>query len=168
MPLDLATLANLASATAVVVAVVFGTLQLGQMRKTRALFTATELVHAMQTTEFTRSVRLVLALPDDVDPGYIRRDPELTAAVQAVSHLYESLGVLVFYRVVHLHLVDDLMGGYVRESWRRLRPYVESRRAELGVYYGEWMQWLAEQLDRHPSPGKAQGAHIAHRGWRPK
>ncbi len=157
----------MASAIAVLVAVIFGVLQIRQMRKTRALFALTELVRAMQTPEFTRSVRLVLTLPEGAAPELVGGDATIVPAVLTVSHVYESLGVLVFHRIVHIHLVDDLMGGYVRESWRRLKPYVESRRRELGVYYGEWMQWLAERLQEHPSDGKQEGAHIAHRRWQP-
>lgn len=163
----LATLANVASAVAVCVAVLFGVLQVRQMQKTRAVFTTAELVHAMQSQEFTRSVRLVLTLPDDADPELISRDPDMVAAVQTLGHTYESLGVLVFHRIVSLYMVDDLMGGYVRESWSRIAPYVMARRVELGVYYGEWMEWLVDRLREHPSPGKAIGAHVAHRAWIP-
>lgn len=165
--MDISTVANVASALAVVVAVVFGMLQLSHMAKTRAIFSSTELVRAMQTPEFAHSVRLVLTLPDAADPESLRRDPEMAAAVLSLSHVFESLGVLVYHRIIPLHLVDDLMGGYVRQCWRRLAPYVLVRRGELGVYYGEWMQWLAERLDEHPSPGKRAGAHLSHRGWRP-
>lgn len=165
--MQIATIANLASALTVVVAVVFGSLQIRQMAKTRALFTATELVRAMLTLEFTRSVRLVLTLPDHAPPALIQENEEMAAAVVSLGHVFESLGVLVFHRVVPLHLVDDLMGGYIRQCWRKVRPHVEMRRKELGVSYGEWMQWLAERLEQYPSPGKQDGANFAHRDWRP-
>ena len=104
---------------------------------------------------------------ETADPALIRNDSEMTAAVFYLGHVYESLGVLVFHRILPLHLVDDLMGGYLRQSFAKLRPYMESRRQELGVSYAEWMEWLAERLIAHPSPGKSKGAHIAHRDWRP-
>lgn len=167
MEFGVVTIANVASAMSVLAAVGLGALQIRQMRKTRALFTAAELVHSLQSQEFARSVRLVLSLPDEADPALIRDDPEMAAAVLSLSHVYESLGVLVFYRVIHLHLVDDLMGGYVRECWLKLAPYVKMRRDEMGVSYGEWFQWLCERMQSFPSPGKDQGAHVAHRGWRP-
>ncbi len=165
--MELATLANVASAMAVLVAALLGTLQIRQMVKTRALFTSTELVRAMLTADFTRSVRLVMTLPDHADPLLIQNSPDMSAAVLSLSHVFESIGVLVFHRILPLHLVDDLMGGYVRQSWRKCRPHIEVRRRELGVSYGEWMQWLAEKLDEHPSPGKHLGAHLAHKRWRP-
>jgi hypothetical protein len=165
--MNLAPLANLASGLAVVFAVIFGTLQIRQMAKTRALFTATELVHAMLTAEFARTVRIVMTLPDDADPAQISDDPEMAAAALSIGHVFESLGVLVFHRILPLNLVDDLMGGYVRQIWRKLRRHTEQRRIDVGISQGEWMQWLAERLDEYPSPGKGAGAHVAHRHWRP-
>lgn len=165
--MEIATLANFASSVAVVVAVIFGTLQVRQMRKTRALFTSAELVHTMQTQEFARTMGLVLSLPDHADPDLVQNDPEMAGAVLSLGHVFESLGVLVYHRILDLHLVDDLMGGYIRQSWKKLKPTVEARRAEMGVTYGEWMQWLAERIDEYPSPGKDRGAHVARRAWRP-
>jgi hypothetical protein len=83
-----------------------------------------------------------------------------------VGHAFESLGVMVFYRLLPLHLVDHLIGGYVRASWLRLRPYVEMRQAQLGPMFGEWFQWLAERLSESPAPGKDIGAFEAYKDWR--
>lgn len=166
--MQIATVANLVSAITVLTAVTLGSLQIRQMSKTRALFTSTELVHAMLTPDFTRSVRIVIALPDHADPALIANNPENLSAVLQLSHVFESIGVLVYHRILPLHLVDDLMGGYVRQVWRKVRPHVEVRRREMDtVSYAEWMQWLAERMDEHPSPGKTLGAHVAHRKWRP-
>ena len=165
--MHIATLANLASGLAVIVAVIFGSLQVQHMARTRALFTAAELVRAMLTREFSLSVRKVLTLPDHADPELIRQNEEMADAVLSLSHVFESLGVLVFHRVIPLHLVDDLMGGYIRQCWRKIRPYVEVRRKELGISYGEWLQWLAERIEQFPSPGKQEGAHFSHRDWKP-
>ena len=165
--MELTVLANVASAVAVVVAVVFGFLQLSHLSKTRAIFSSTELVSSIQTAEFTRSVRLVMNLPEGAAPDLISRDPAMVDAALTLGHVFESLGVLVYHRVLSLHIVDDLVGGYLRGTWTRLHPYIESRRRDLGVHYGEWMQWLVERLDEHPSPGKAEGAHRSHRAWKP-
>ena len=76
--MDVSTIANLASALAVIVAVFFGTLQLRHMAKTRVLLGACELVRAMQTADFAKGVRLVMSLPDGVEHTRIGRT-ELSA-----------------------------------------------------------------------------------------
>ena len=150
----IATLLPYVSMVAVLVAIVFGTLTLRQWQRARYLAAAAELVHTIQSGEFNRAIARIV-------------EPELSAAAYVVGHMFESLGVLVFHRMLRLHLVDHLVGGYVRASWQRLRPYIESRRGDLGATFGEWFQWLAERIDERPAPGKRDGAHVAFRRWRP-
>jgi hypothetical protein len=75
--------------------------------------------------------------------------------------------VLVYHRLLPLHLVDHLCGGYVRASWKRMRPVVVARRSALGATFGEWYQWLAERIEQYPAPGKDIGAPIAFKNWKP-
>lgn len=163
----LAELAPLASAAAVVVAIVFGTLTLRQWQRTRYLQACVELVRTIQSPQFNQAIGQLLDLPVAAPPERVLAKPELVAAAYVVSHTFESLGVLVFHRVLSLQLVDQLTGGYVRAVWQRLQPYVGHWRGELGVTFCEWFQWLDEQLQRHPAAGKQQGAHVAFRDWRP-
>jgi hypothetical protein len=156
-----------ASLLAVVVAIVFGILTLRQWQRTRYLTAAAELVRTIQTEQFNRAIARLLELPEGAPAERIRGDVELATAVTSVAHVFESLGVLVYNRVLQLRLVDQLVGGYVRTCWPRLKPYVESRRVDLGAMFAEWFQWLAEQLAAHPAHGKREGAHVAFRDWQP-
>ncbi|HEV8324796.1 MAG TPA: hypothetical protein VG389_24475 [Myxococcota bacterium] len=161
-----ATIAAYASALTVLVGVTFGVLTLRQWRRTRYLAAAAELVHTIQTPEFTHAIGLVMALPERADVLAVQADPACVTAIHAVAHVFESLGVLVFYRLLPLHLVDQLLGGYLRASWRRVQPYVEMRRTAVGAMFGEWFQWLFERMEEDPAPGKAVGAPVAHRSWK--
>ena len=154
-----------ASALAVIVALVFGTLTIRQWQRTRYLSAAAEMVRMVLTPEFTRAIARVVELPPRA-PVESVATPELLHAIVVVTHGFEGLGVLVFHRLIPLHLVDHLVGGYVRASWKRLDAYVEARRETLGPMFGEWFQWLAERLEEDPAPGKSQGAWLAHKGWR--
>ena len=161
-----AAVAATASALTVLVALVLGVLTLRQWHRTRYLAAAAELVHTIQTPEFTRAIGRVMELLNGADPAAVGSDKEMVTAINAVAHVFESLGVLVFHRLLPLHLVDHLLGGYVRASWRRLEPYVLARRAVLGAMFGEWFQWLAERLEQDPAPGKDVGAWKAHADWK--
>jgi hypothetical protein len=147
--------------------VIFGTLTLRQWQQTRYLAAAAELVHTIQSEQFNAAIDRVMGVAENCPADRIRGDKELAAAAHAIGHTFESLGVLVFHRVLTLQLVDHLVGGYVRTSWLRLRPYVEARRKEVGAMFGEWFQWLAERLEQYPAPGKREGAHVAFRRWKP-
>jgi hypothetical protein len=165
--MDLATVANIATSVAVIVAVVFGLTELrrgGRDRRDRA---AVEVVRSVQTQESFRAVGRILNLPDDADPELIRSDPALFEAAMLVYFACEMLGSIVFERVVELHTLDRMVGGWVRATWVRLRRWVESERIEdRNANVGEWWQWLYEQLEADPDPGKALGTHVAYRGKR--
>ena len=47
-----------------------------------------------------------------------------------LGHMYETLGVLVYYRLLPLYLVDELLGGYVRMSWKKLGPFGRGKDTE--------------------------------------
>lgn len=163
--LTLAEVAALSSALAVGVAVLFGTLTIRQWKTTRMLTAAAELVHTLLTPDFTRSIARIVELPEGAEPGAVASRPGMPEDVIVVSHVFESLGVLVFHRLLPLHLVDHLVGGYVRAAWKRTGPYIIARRPVIGANLGEWFQWLAERMNEDPAPGKGDGAHLFHRSW---
>jgi hypothetical protein len=165
--MDLVTAANLATTGAVIVAVVFGITELRRGARDRRDRAAVEVVRSVQTQETFRAVGRILNLPDDVDPQVVRRDPALLEAAMLVYFASEMLGSIVFEDVVDLHTLDRMVGGWVRGSWVRLRRWVESERVEdRNANVGEWWQWLYEQLEADPDPGKAVGTHVAYRGRR--
>jgi hypothetical protein len=60
--------------------------------------------------------------------------------------------------------VDQVIGGFLRESWRRCEHYVEVRRAELGTRrWAEWYQWLAEQVA--VDERRKEGAYVKFKNW---
>ncbi|MEX2546917.1 MAG: hypothetical protein WD830_03915 [Chloroflexota bacterium] len=150
---------------AVVVGVVFGLIELRRTARDRRDLAAVDIVRTVQTQEVRRAVGRVLKLPDDADSELIRSDPTLLDDALAVDSACEMWGSMVFEGVVDLHLLDRMVGGWVRGSWRRLRGWVEAERAETrNPNVGEWWQWLYERLEEDPDPGKARGAYIAYRG----
>jgi hypothetical protein len=162
--MDLATAANLATTLAVIVAVVFGIAELRRVARERRDVAAVEIVRAAQTPEIIRAVGRILKLPDDADPQIIRGDPVLLEAAMAVYFACEMWGSIVFEGVVDLHMLDRMVGGWVRSTWVRLRPWIAAERIDnRNPNVGEWWQWLYERFEADPDPAKAQGAHIAFR-----
>src|SRR6476646_5730763 len=131
----LSSVARYATLLTVLVGVIFGMVTAIQYKRTRALAAAVEVVTAIQTPAFAESIQRILMLPEDAAPELVSSKPENISAAYVVSHAFESLGVLVFYRLLPLHLVDHLIGGYVRASWKRLKPHVEAERASFGVMF---------------------------------
>ena len=163
--MDLAVLLNVVTTLAVVLGVFFGLAELRRGARDRRDHAAVDIVRTVQTQEVRRAVERILSLPDDVDPAVVRGDPELLDAALAVDSACEMWGSIVFEGVVDLHLLDRMVGGWVRGTWQRLRPWIESERLQnRSPNMGEWWQWLFERLEEDPAPGKAVGAHVAFRG----
>jgi hypothetical protein len=164
---DAGTALNIATTTAIVLGVVFGVAEVRQIVRDRRDHAAVDIVRTVQTQEVRRAIERVLRLPKDADPELIRSDPEMLEAALAVDSACEMWGSMVFEGVVEQHLLDRMVGGWVRGSWTRLGRWVEAERAEKrSPNVGEWWQWLYERLLEDPDLGKTQGAHVAYRGRR--
>jgi hypothetical protein len=165
--MDLVAVANLATSVAVIVAVAFGLAELRRATRDRRDRAAVEIVRSIQTQETFRAVGRVMNLPDDADPELIRSDAATVDAAMLVYFACEMMGSMVFERVVDLHTLDRMVGGWVRATWVRLRRWIESERGDdRNPNVGEWWQWLYERLEEDPDPGKAMGTHVAYRARR--
>jgi hypothetical protein len=168
--MDLSTLSNVATALAVIVGLTFGLVEARRLRRDREERAALETVHAMLTPAYMDSVLVVQTIPEDATPAEIEADIKILQAARSVGIILEGLGYAVFERIVPLRIVDNLVGGNVRVTWRKLRRYVEYERQRSGSQKTlEWYQWLAEQLE-HYDGGKTNletGAFDAFRDWKP-
>ena len=165
--MDLATALDVIVALAVVLGVGFGLAELRHAARNRRDHAAVDIVRTVQTQEVRRAVNRVLNLPADVDPEVIRGDPAMLDAALAVDSACEMWGSMVYEGVVDLHMLDRMVGGWIRGSWSRLRRWVEAERADnQDPNVGEWWQWLYERLEADPDPGKTQAAYVAYRGKR--
>ena len=162
---DLSAALNLVTTLAVVVGVAFALIQLRQAARIRRDHAAVDIVRTVQTQEVRLAVAKILQLPDNVAPETIRNDPALLAAALAVDSACEMWGCIVYENVVDHRMLDRMVGGWVRATWRRLGRWVEAERIEnRNPNIGEWWQWLYEQIEADPDPGKALGAHVSYRG----
>ena len=168
--MDLGTIANIATAAAVITGLAFGLAEMAHARREREERAAFEVVHAMLTTNWMRSVFIVQALPDAIPGADLEGDAGKLEAAQSVAITLETLGYSVFQHIVPLRMVDELLGGATRIAWRKLGAYIEYERQRSGSQKSmEWFQWLAERLEeRHPAKTSlAVGAYQAYRRWKP-
>jgi hypothetical protein len=168
--MDLATIANVATALTVITGVGFGLVEAQRSRRARQERAAFAAVQAILTPEWMKSMVVVHSIPDGSSAAAIEADARVLDAAHVVGMILERLGYSVYARIVPLRVVADLVGGTVRLAWRKLRPYVEDERWRSGSQKTfEWFQWLTAQLERH-SPGKTNlqvGAYEAYLDWRP-
>ena len=163
--MDIATAANVAATLAVVIGVVFGIAELRRAVRNRHDQAAIEVVRSVDSPEIQRAVEKILQLPDDADPELVRGEQNVRDAALLVYWAGEMFGSIVYERVVDLHTLDRMHGGWLRATWLRLRRWIEAERIDRrNPSTGEWWQWLYERLVADPDPAKALGAHVTYRG----
>jgi hypothetical protein len=162
--------ADIVGAFLVITGVIFGVIQIRYYRAERHENATMEIMRTFQTVEFTSALRLINQHQSDCRRCESTRvTPELQEAMLLITTSLESIGLMVYRRLVPFRLVQQLMGGTIQAAWMILRDYVALTRETTGrpsVY--EWFQWLAEQLDRHPEHLDAVGAYEKYRDWRPE
>ena len=168
--MDIGTIANVATAITVLTGVIFGWFEVRHLRREREERAAFELLHTMLTSEWLRSAVLVDTVPDNVAPEILEADARMLDAALSIGLILEAVGYAVYARIVPLSMVDDMMGGIVRVTWRKMERYVMHDRARSGSQKGwEWFQWLYLQLERHSRSRTSLrlGAFDAFRDWKP-
>jgi hypothetical protein len=158
---------QLAGQAAIVVGAAVAVYQLVQLRQTQRQEAALRVITGLNTQEFRNAFNAVNELPIGASAEQVRdAGPATESAAGTVMMAFESLGVLVHNRVVPIDLVDQVIGGFLRESWRRLEQYVHWKRKALGyARWGEWYQWLFEHLAQNPR--RAEGAYAVFKEWAP-
>lgn len=136
-------------------------------RKEVAEAAALRVLSQFQDGEFRAAYTKVWDLPLDATADNVRgAGKEMEDAVECVAMMFESVGVMVHNRIVPIELVDQVIGGFLRESWRRTRSYIEWKRQDVNSKrVGEWYQWLAERLA--VDHRRSQGAYVAFKDWKP-
>jgi hypothetical protein len=169
--MDLITIVNIAEivgAVVVISGVVFGVIQVRHYQQQRHDVAAVQLVNSFQNPEFNKSLRNVWSIPDAATWQELQACSNgwQEAAFQ-VGMTMETMGVLVYRRIVPLAILDELMGDAILLLWRKLQPWVQQLRIEQkrnSAY--EWFQWLAERLAERKRRTE-MGAHLKYRNWRP-
>ncbi len=113
---DFATLANILTAIAVTLGVPFALLQLHYANRGRREAAAVDIVRTVQTQEVRRAVERIMRLPIEAEPGLIQNDTAMLEAALAVDSACEMWGCMAYERVVDHHMLDRMVGGWIRGS----------------------------------------------------
>jgi len=160
-------IARIIGSIAVVSGIIFGVIQIRHYRQQRRDIAAVQIVNSFQIPEFNKALRKVWSLADGTSVAQIRElGDDWEEAVFQIGMTLETMGVLVYRRIVPLPILDELMGDAILILWRKVRPWVENLRTEQkrdSAY--EWFEWLADRLAETNRRTEA-GAHKIYRNWR--
>jgi hypothetical protein len=145
----IATIANLALALSVIVAVVFGIAQVRAARRDRRERLTLETLRNFQSREFAELIRYIMYndLPTTREEVYALPVDEQVVFIQFAQEM-ESLGLLVAERLIDIDLVDKTLGSLVTSGWDKYKVVMlDIRENQPDPFLGEYFQWLAEGID---------------------
>jgi hypothetical protein len=146
----IALLANLALTLSVIVAVIFGIVQMQTSKKDRRERLTLEALRNFQSREFASLLLLTSTtkFPETNDEWQSWPKDDREKTIQLLQ-LMESLGILLADKLINYDLVDKTLGSYVSTSWERFKPLVMDLRKNLpDPYMSEYYQWMAEEIDK--------------------
>jgi hypothetical protein len=136
-------------AAAVVVGVVFGLVQLRQLRVQREVQAGLELLRPLQSAEAAEAMMMIHDLPDGLSEAELRQKlGDNFGSVLGMLALFESLGPLVARGHLPIEMYADSYRGVTIFCWMKMRPYVEEQRRKGWSNLFEWLQWLAERMEQ--------------------
>jgi hypothetical protein len=163
---DIANLVEIIGIVAIIFGIVFGLLQLRQHRKQSHDMAILELARSFEAPEFTEAYMLVTSLNAGIlDKELQSRGPEFVAAAMRVGWKFETVGMLIYHRVVPMDAMADLVGGFSLKLWSILSAWAEEmREMKQQPEFFEWYQWLVEKLEER---GESNGdpAYLAKHAW---
>lgn len=163
----LSSISNIVGTATIVGGMVFGLIQLSELKKQRRDTVAGELMRTFMDAELANALTVIRGLPDGVSANELRsQGPHVEKAAVLICTSFETMGLLVFKRIAPFNLVVELTGGIIVVIWHKLEPWLTQIRLEQSQpSWAEWFQWLAQQCERHKA--HEVPAYVGHAGWSP-
>ena len=164
---ELANLVEIIGILAIVCGIVFGLLQLRQHQKQSHDMAILELARSFEAPEFTEAYMLVTSLRAGIDDKELQaKGAEYVAAAMRVGWKFETVGMLIYHRVVPMDAMADLVGGFSLKLWSILSAWAdEMRKTKSQPEFFEWYQWLVERLTERGESDRAP-AYLVNHSWR--
>jgi len=159
---------SLISTVAIVMALVFAGVQVREANRARRDQAAVALLQNAQGDAWTRSMDTISRIPPGLDGEEVdAQGAAASAALVDFAVRVETIGYMVFSRMVSLDMVDDLLGGVIVMFWARARLWVQRERLRTGNgKLFEWCEWLADRIGERRAVRGHEPAHLKHRGWK--
>lgn len=168
MNLDLTLLLDLISTSAIVGALIFTGLQVRNASRARGDQAAVTVIETTQDASWIQAIALISTLPERAEPEQIlEMGKGIEQALFAFNIKLETIGYMVYCRIITLKAVDDLIGGVTMVYWSRAEKWMQDyRKGTNNPKIGEWSEWLANQIEQRRLRGEYGPAQIRYRDWR--
>ena len=164
---DILNILQIGGTFAVIYGIWLGLKQLKLDRDQRRDLAVMECARSFEDKEFTEAYGLITTLgPDQTKKQITDQGEEYELAALRVGMKFETIGFLIYKKVVPIDAMEDLVGGAALTIWEILNKWViETRTARNHPNFMEWYEWLIDRLMER-NRGKRQPAYLAHKNWK--
>jgi hypothetical protein len=150
---------------AILVGLVYGGIQLAQIRAEQRRQANIELARSFLTPEFVEGMEVILSMPAGATLESTMAD---APRILQVLNTFAVIGVLVHRGDLDLAVANEFLGEATISAWLALRPIIEEGRARSSNRHAqEWFQWLAERLLELRERAARPPAYETYRDWQP-
>ena len=125
-----ALLALVVSIIALIASGASAALQIGLMRRANQIPQVVGLTQELRTPRFLESERYVITRlhENDAALGQVQLPPHAGDSMQVVASLFNTIGLLVRFKVIDARIAISIFGPRAERAWRSLRPFIEGER----------------------------------------
>ncbi len=160
-------LGEIIAAIAVVVSLIYLSIQVRQSKTSGEREAAFEMIRSFQTAEFSRMLQAAYEVPSGLTKQQLEdRVKDDIPLLYSYFNTWESLGIMVYRRQISLDLVCDFFSHPILSGWEMAETCVMELRESAGRDTPwEWFQWLAERVKLVESRKEPIPAYIEHDAW---
>lgn len=149
MMVDIETLSIVIAAVAVVVGVIYSSLQLREQTRSRHTDLVMRLYDKFSSTEFQDAWHKVRTSDIKKYSDVYDHPKELVSAMNQICLFFEGVGILLMRGITDTRMVEDLFGGTIIRAWESLKSTVVVARQQINdpeVYY--YFEYLYNEMKK--------------------
>lgn len=155
---DVSTIANVATALTVIVALAFGVLQIRDFRHQRREAAAFEALRALQSDGYANAVSRIWILAPGARARDVATDPATLDAAILIANVCNAMGYMVERGYIEMEIADEMAGSAVVVAWARLERWVLAARRQSGAQDTySWFEKLAKAIGARRGPAYMAG-----------
>jgi len=156
---------SIAIASASVVAgVIYYVLQIRHQDKIRHLDLFMRIYSTWGSEDMLNTHRRFMVLKVEIyeswvkEHGPITEPTELNTDIDRVGWFFNMMGFLVKEKIVHIKLVDELLGYWVIKNWETIKPLVYGWRKQYNIPESyHWFEYLYNEMKKRKQVGVKSG-----------
>ena len=90
--------------------------------------------------------------------GPVTEPSQLYTDIDRIGWFFNLMGFLVKEKIVHIKLVDELLGYWVIKNWETIKPLVDGWRKQYDIPESyHWFEYLYEEMKKRKQAGVTLG-----------